>query len=127
MIEDHSVRRTVPICRQPKGFDSLTWKDLTEGGHIIAGSPETVRQRMEELIKGLNVGNIFGLFHVGNMPKEKCMYSSQLFAEKVMPKLRHMFPEHESDDRFWCKPIANRATPGSLPQERDVSALVGAN
>ena len=23
----------------------LTWKDLIEGGHVIAGSPETVRQR----------------------------------------------------------------------------------
>jgi len=31
----------------PKGFGELTWKDLTEGGHVIAGSPETVRQRME--------------------------------------------------------------------------------
>ena len=31
--------------------------------------------------------------HVGNMPKDKCMYSTRLFAEKVMPKLRNMFPE----------------------------------
>jgi len=111
----------------PKGFDTLTWKDLTEGGHVIAGSPETVRQRMEDLIKGLHVGNIFGLFHVGNMTKEKCMYSSKLFAEKVMPKLRNMFPEHAGDDRFWCKPISKRATPGSLPAEREVAALAGAH
>src|SRR4029077_19195277 len=41
---------------RPQGFTELTWKDLTEQGHVIAGSPETVRQRMEELIKGLNVG-----------------------------------------------------------------------
>ena len=48
---------------------------------------------MEELIKGLHVGNIFCLMHVGDMPTDKCMYSTKLFAEKVMPKLRDMFPE----------------------------------
>ncbi len=80
------------------GFAELTWKDLIEGGHVIAGSPETVRQRMEELIKGLHVGNVFCLMHVGDMPTEKCMYSTKLFAEKVMPKLRDMFPECADDE-----------------------------
>jgi alkanesulfonate monooxygenase SsuD/methylene tetrahydromethanopterin reductase-like flavin-dependent oxidoreductase (luciferase family) len=107
------------------GFANLTWKDLVEGGHIIAGSPETVRQRMEDLIKGLHVGNIFCLLHVGDMPKEKCMYSTKLFAEKVMPKLRHMFPDYDSDDRFWCKPIPKRARPGSLPTEIELRELAG--
>ncbi len=108
------------------GYASLTWKDLVEGGHVIAGSPETVRQRMEDLIKGLHVGNIFCLLHVGNMPKEKCMYSTRLFAERVMPKLRNMFPEHAHDDRFWCKPLAAQARPGTLPTTAQVAAHVGA-
>jgi hypothetical protein len=90
-------------------------KNLTEGGHVIAGSPETVRQRMEEMIKGLRVGNVFCLMHVGDMPAEKCMYSTKLFAEKVMPKLRGIFPEFADDGRFWCKPIERQAVPGSLP------------
>lgn len=107
------------------GYGHLTWKDLIEQGHVIAGSPETVRQRMEELIKGLHVGNIFCLMHVGNMPKDKCMYSTKLFAEKVMPKLRNMFPEYKDDDRFWCKPMAQPAVPGSLPNEQAVVAAVG--
>jgi alkanesulfonate monooxygenase SsuD/methylene tetrahydromethanopterin reductase-like flavin-dependent oxidoreductase (luciferase family) len=107
------------------GFQNLTWKDLVEGGHIIAGSPETVRQRMEELIKGLHVGNIFCLLHVGDMPKEKCMYSTKLFAEKVMPKLRHLHSEHAGDDRFWCKPLAKRVRPGSLPAHPEVGELAG--
>ena len=100
----------------PRGsFAELTWKDLIEGGHVIAGSPETVRQRMEDLAKGLHVGNIFCLMHVGDMPTEKCMYSTRLFAEKVMPKLRGMFPEWADDDRFWCHPLEKRVTAGSLP------------
>jgi hypothetical protein len=104
----------------------VTWEELTEGGHVIAGSPETVRQRMEDLIKSLHVGNIFCLLHVGNMPKEKCMYSTKLFAEKVMPKLRNMFPDYANDDRFWCHPIDKQATPGSLPTEREAAAAVAA-
>jgi alkanesulfonate monooxygenase SsuD/methylene tetrahydromethanopterin reductase-like flavin-dependent oxidoreductase (luciferase family) len=108
------------------GYTQLTWKDLVDGGHVIAGSPETVRQRMEDLIKSLNVGNIFCLMHVGDMPAEKCMYSTKLFAEKVMPHLRNMFPEHADDGRFWCKPLARTVTAGSLPSDREAAALVAA-
>ena len=95
-------------------YPKLTWKDLVDGGYIIAGSPETVRQRFEDLIKGLNVGNIFLLLHVGNMPKDLCMYSTKLFAEKVMPHLRNMWPEYDDDNRFWCSPLAERALPAPL-------------
>jgi alkanesulfonate monooxygenase SsuD/methylene tetrahydromethanopterin reductase-like flavin-dependent oxidoreductase (luciferase family) len=106
------------------GYAKLTWKDLTEGGHVIAGSPETVRQKMEELIKSLHVGNIFVLMHVGNMPKEKCMYSTKLFAEKVLPKLRNMFPDYADDNRFWCKPIAKQVSAGHLPSDREAAEAV---
>ncbi|HXQ09778.1 MAG TPA: LLM class flavin-dependent oxidoreductase [Caulobacteraceae bacterium] len=104
---------------QRGGFAELTWKNLIEGGHVIAGSPETVRQRMEEMIKGLHVGNVFCLMHVGNMPTEKCMYSTKLFADKVMPHLRGIFPDFADDSRFWCHPIDKTVSAGRLPSERD--------
>ena len=47
---------------------------------------------MEDLIKGLHVGNIFCLMHVGNMPADKCMYSTKLFADKVMPQAAQHVP-----------------------------------
>jgi hypothetical protein len=81
---------------------------------------------MEDLIKGLHVGNIFCLLHVGNMPKEKCMYSTKLFAEKVMPKLRNVFPEYADDGRFWCKPMKAQVKQGNLPNDADVARFVGA-
>ena len=62
--QDHPDRRAVAIRPARAVFTKLTWKDLVEGGHVIAGSPETVRQRMEDLIKGLHVGNVFCLMHV---------------------------------------------------------------
>jgi hypothetical protein len=58
---------------------------------------------------------------IGDMPKDKCMYSTRLFAEKVIPKLRNMFPEYATDDRFWCHPLPQRVVPAELGQP-----LVGA-
>ena len=48
------------------------------------------------------------------MPKDLCMYSTKLFAEKVMPHLRNMWPEYDDDNRFWCSPLAERALPAPL-------------
>ncbi len=92
-------------------FPNLSWKELIDGGFVIAGSPATVRERMEDLIKGLHVGHIFCLIHVGNMPDWKTRYSSKLFAEKVMPHLKDMWPEWKDDDRWWCKPFDDRLQP----------------
>ena len=92
-------------------FPSLSWKELVDGGYVIAGSPATVRDRMKELIKGLHVGHIFCLIHVGNMPDWKTRYSTKLFAEKVIPGLRDMWPEWQDDNRWWCKPMEDRLQP----------------
>ena len=92
-------------------FVNLTWKDLIEGGYVIAGSPETVRERMEHMIKGLRVGHIFCLLHNGNMPDWKTRHSTKLFAEKVMPQLKDLWPEWKDDDRWWIKPYDGRIRP----------------
>jgi len=94
-----------------RSFQSLTWGDLVEGGHIIAGSPATVRDRMIELIRTLRVGLVFCLLHTGNQPDWKTRYSSELFAAKVMPELKGLWPEYADDDRWWIKPLENRVDP----------------
>jgi alkanesulfonate monooxygenase SsuD/methylene tetrahydromethanopterin reductase-like flavin-dependent oxidoreductase (luciferase family) len=100
-------------------FQELPWKELVDNGSVIAGSPETVTQRMEDLIKKLRVGNIFCLMQIGDMPADKCMHSTRLFAEKVIPKLRNVFPDYADDQRFWAKPLAKRVKPGALPVESE--------
>ena len=94
-----------------KMFQNLTWKDLVEGGFAIAGSPDTVRERMEDMIKGLRIGHVFCLLHNGNQPDWKTRYSSKLFAEKVMPALRDVWPEYKDDNRWWIKPYEGRVRP----------------
>ncbi len=91
---------------QLRNYPTLTWKDLVDQGYVIAGSPQTVYDRMVDLAKTLRVGNIFALFQVGDMPGDKVRHSTQLFAEKVMPRLKaEMFPEWRNEDRFWIKPM----------------------
>jgi alkanesulfonate monooxygenase SsuD/methylene tetrahydromethanopterin reductase-like flavin-dependent oxidoreductase (luciferase family) len=92
-------------------FKTLTWKDLVEGGFVIAGSPDTVREQMEGMIKDLRIGTVFGLFHMGDMPDWKTRFSTQLFAEKVMPGLKNIWPELETDERWWCHPMEDRVRP----------------
>ena len=92
-------------------FATLTWKDLVEGGHVIAGSPETVRERMEDMITNLRIGHVFCLFHTGNMPDWKTRYSTQLFADKVMPHLRNMWPEYERRRPLVVQPLDTRLDP----------------
>ena len=92
-------------------FTQLTWKELVDGGYVIAGSPETVRERMEHMIKNLRLGTLFLLFQIGNMPDDKVRNSTKLFAEKVMPALRDIWPEWKNDNRFWCKPLETRVRP----------------
>jgi len=88
---------------------SMSWDQLVNQGYVIAGSPDTVVEKMKEMITGLRVGNIFCLIHVGDMPKDKCMRSTKLFAEEVMPRLRNMWPDHADDDRFWIHPVTQAA------------------
>jgi alkanesulfonate monooxygenase SsuD/methylene tetrahydromethanopterin reductase-like flavin-dependent oxidoreductase (luciferase family) len=105
---------TTQMTRQALGdVSKMSWDQLVNDGYVIAGSPDTVVERMKELITSLRVGNIFCLIHVGDMPKDKCLRSTKLFAEEVMPRLRDVWPEYADDDRFWIHPIDHAARPAA--------------
>jgi alkanesulfonate monooxygenase SsuD/methylene tetrahydromethanopterin reductase-like flavin-dependent oxidoreductase (luciferase family) len=100
-------------------LENLTWKQLVDQRFVVAGSPETVSQQLEECIKGLRVGHLFCLFHNGDMPDDKTRHSSRLFAERVMPRLRGLWPDWAGDDRWWPRPMADRRRPEQhLPAAR---------
>jgi hypothetical protein len=87
---------------------------------------------MEEMIEGLHVGHVFCLFHNGDMPDWKTRLSSRLFAERVMPKLRDMWPQWRDDGRWWPRPMDDRLRPEAAmgkdrvwPEHR--SAVAGAD
>ena len=71
---------------RPSGLS--TWKEVDEAGYVIVGSPETVRQRLEDYAKKVGFGLLIANFSVGNASREYTERSMRLFAEKVMPNLR---------------------------------------
>jgi hypothetical protein len=54
------------------------------------------------------------------------MYSTRLFAERVMPALRGMWPDYAGDDRFWCHPLENPVTPAPLARGFAAAPACGA-
>jgi alkanesulfonate monooxygenase SsuD/methylene tetrahydromethanopterin reductase-like flavin-dependent oxidoreductase (luciferase family) len=94
--------------------EGLKWADFRREGYVVAGSPESVADQMEDVIKGLRVGQLMCLMQIGNMPREKVMYNTKLFAEKVMPRLRNIWKGY--DDHWWINPLPEdkRATVAEL-------------
>jgi hypothetical protein len=88
-----------------KAASELNWKDFVEQGHIIAGSPATVREKMAEAIKLLRVGHLMCLLHIGTMPKELTFKNMELFAREVMPGIRNTWPEYE--DPWWPERVGD--------------------
>jgi alkanesulfonate monooxygenase SsuD/methylene tetrahydromethanopterin reductase-like flavin-dependent oxidoreductase (luciferase family) len=89
----------------------LKWKNFINDGYIIAGSPETVRQKLEEAAKSLHVGHMMVLLQFGSMPPELVRKNTELFAREVLPHVRPLFDEYE--DHWWIKPLpeSQRAAP----------------
>lgn len=80
----------------------LTWKDIIDRGYVIAGSPETVIDKLQEVADTLRVGHLMVLVHFGNMPESTVRYNSERFAREVMPKLQGLFSDWE--DNYWPAP-----------------------
>ena len=59
------------------------------------------------------------LLHFGDMPNEVCRYSTELFAKRVMPRIRPLWNEYE--DHWSPKPMprAERAVPRHCEGTRD--------
>jgi alkanesulfonate monooxygenase SsuD/methylene tetrahydromethanopterin reductase-like flavin-dependent oxidoreductase (luciferase family) len=61
-----------------------TFESLSERGLVIHGSPDTVKRKLETLLKQLPV-DYFWMFIYNHMPQKACMRSLELLTEKVWP------------------------------------------
>ena len=97
-----------------KDIQDLTWSDILERGYVVAGSPDTVVDRLNEMESKLRVGHLMVLLHFGNMPRETVLYNTQRFARDVMPRLRGVWDEWE--DRWWPRDtLPELAQPAPVP------------
>jgi len=93
---------------------------IVDKGYVIIGSPDEVADRLRQVAKDLNVGHLMLLLQFGNMGKDLAKYNTGLFAEKVLPQLRDIFPEWE--DRWWPKPMEQSARAAPAPFQPAVLA-----
>jgi len=77
------------------------WSSLVEGGFVIAGSPETVTERLVEACRGLRVGNLVALLQIGSMPHDLTVRNITMFAEQVMPTLQTLWDDEGWTHRWW--------------------------
>jgi alkanesulfonate monooxygenase SsuD/methylene tetrahydromethanopterin reductase-like flavin-dependent oxidoreductase (luciferase family) len=93
---------------------TLSWKDLVDRGYLVAGSPATVADRINDMADKLNVGHLMTLLHFGNMSKEVTLHNTRMFAEKVIPRLRPRFSEWE--DSWFPRDAKAQASAKARPE-----------
>ena len=90
---------------------------IVDRGYVIIGSPDEVAEQLREVASSLNVGHLMLLLQFGNMSKDLCRYNTNLFATKVMPRIKGLFSEWE--DRWWPQPMeaeARAEIPAFMPR-----------
>ncbi len=98
--------QTMEELANPQPSRIPTWQERLDVGSLAAGSPQTVTEQLEHLVKTLRAGHLIGVFHVGDMPHDLTLRSTRLFAEQVIPRLRHLWEDHE--DHWSPRPIATQ-------------------
>ncbi|MBV9630027.1 MAG: LLM class flavin-dependent oxidoreductase [Xanthobacteraceae bacterium] len=102
-------------ARKVQGQD-LAWKEIIDSGCVVAGSPQTVIDRLNDMADRMKVGHVMLLMHFGNMKHETVLYNTTRFAKEVAPKLRHRFNGYE--DKWWPKDTLKEIqTPAPLAAE----------
>ena len=76
---------------------------MSRQGHVIAGSPAAVREKLTEAIKLLRVGHLMVLLQIGSMPKDLTRKNMELFTREVMPAIKDIWSEY--DDPWWPKRV----------------------
>jgi alkanesulfonate monooxygenase SsuD/methylene tetrahydromethanopterin reductase-like flavin-dependent oxidoreductase (luciferase family) len=82
---------------------TVTWKDRVDSGSVIAGSPETVIERLRATATDLRVGHMMLLMQLGNLNRERTMKNIELVGTKVLPHVRDLWGEWE--DKWWINPV----------------------
>ena len=90
---------------------------MIEREFVVVGSPATVRERLADMAKRLNVGHLMVVLQFGSMPHEMAMENIDLFGREVLPHLQNVWADDDWEHHWWPKKLG--ATP-----VRDVPAGV---
>ncbi len=72
------------------GESMATIESVMERGMFICGSPDSVAQQLEHHQKQVGYGKLVAMMQFGTLPHELTKRNMELFAGKVIPKIRHL-------------------------------------
>src|SRR5437016_5222966 len=85
-----SAKSALAIIKNHGSFlaTQKSWDDIEKGVFAIVGSPETVRQKLDQYRKELGVGVVLTGCQTGTLPHELARKSMALLAREVLPHVR---------------------------------------
>lgn len=81
----------------------LTARDMIDREFVVIGSAATVRERLEEMVRKLNVGHLMVVLQFGSMPHEQAMENVELFGREVLPHLQAIWRDDGWENQWWPK------------------------
>lgn len=69
------------------------FEHILDEGYVIVGTPDEVAEKLREIAKEFNIGNLMMLLQFGNMSKDLAQYNTELFAKQVMPQLKDLWDD----------------------------------
>ncbi len=85
-----SMQAVTDKIRSGPAAGGYTIEDLSAKGMIICGNPDSVAQQLETYQKQVKFGKLIAMTQFGTLPHDLTIRSMELFARKVMPRLRHV-------------------------------------
>jgi len=84
-----------------RDLKALTVRDLIDREFVVVGSPATVRERLEDSARRLNVGHLMAILQFGSLPHEDAMRNIELFGREVLPHLQRVWDDEGWEHRWW--------------------------
>ena len=81
----------------------LSGRDMIEKGFAVVGSPSTVREKLEAMVRELNVGHLMTVLQFGSMPHDMAMQNIELFGREVLPHLQKIWQSEGWENAWWPK------------------------
>jgi alkanesulfonate monooxygenase SsuD/methylene tetrahydromethanopterin reductase-like flavin-dependent oxidoreductase (luciferase family) len=86
----------------------LKAKDMIDKEFVVVGSPATVREKLADMAKRLNVGHLMVALQFGSMPHAQAEKNIELFGREVLPHLQKLWEDKPWENHWWPKKLRQR-------------------
>ena len=83
----------------------MSAKEMIEREFVVVGSAATVRDKLADMAKKLNIGHLMVALQFGSMPHELTMENIELFGRDVLPHLQTVWDDEGWEHHWWPKKL----------------------